>query len=524
MQLQKRSKFEEIVNNKPIKIITKPNYTDISNDFHISNIRDFDYDIEKQILDNKKELIQSDLLNEITTRMQRKDDKIKNVLDKTNQETQANLTDYINLNQEGETEDIFSQVNIDNAMKLAEEARKKEAAATMIQKRIRGISTRKKAERQQRALKIVNEQVDEIMEGVNTGIEKKIREKAEAENMEKLKQLKTSRVGYGQHMYGPMIKQKTPQGPYSPTNKGKSQANDESMAEQMEVDAPTEKAEGMNIDTSGVKRVADDTKEEILKRARQGEFIPDFLKILNRATKPMMQQQMIMHGMPFDETHKKSVLKQMIRYSKWSDAVEENTIKKRLEEYKAEHGFLPIENVQETASSSKQGEKRPAESSKNEPKAKAKSQAASSSGDPKPQSQAASSSSEPKAKAKAKPTLPKGEQLKEESSSDPDIEQKQQAPILSPKRARGNITALSQNLQSAFNKGLIIDDKDLALYLTVDDAKNIIKIKDKKEKKRVMDDLLYLYKKYVYDPSLISFNLSPKSSKTSVKKTITKEK
>jgi len=54
MQLQKRSKFEEIVNNKPIKIITKPNYTDINNDLHISNIRDFDYDIEKQILDNKK--------------------------------------------------------------------------------------------------------------------------------------------------------------------------------------------------------------------------------------------------------------------------------------------------------------------------------------------------------------------------------------------------------------------------------------------------------------------------------------
>ncbi len=95
IKLQKRSTFEEIVNNKPIQIITKPDYTDISNDFHISNIRDSDYDIEKQILDNKKQLIQSDLLNEITTRMQRKDDKIKNVLEKTNQETQTNLTDYI---------------------------------------------------------------------------------------------------------------------------------------------------------------------------------------------------------------------------------------------------------------------------------------------------------------------------------------------------------------------------------------------------------------------------------------------
>ncbi len=48
-QLQKRSKFEEIVNNTPIKNITKPDYTDLSNDFHISNTRDYDYDMEKQI-------------------------------------------------------------------------------------------------------------------------------------------------------------------------------------------------------------------------------------------------------------------------------------------------------------------------------------------------------------------------------------------------------------------------------------------------------------------------------------------
>ena len=73
----------------------------------------------------------------------------------------------------------------------------------------------------------------------------------------------------------------------------------------------------------------------------------------------------------------------------------------------------------------------PASSSNDDPKAKAKAKA----------------KAEPAAKAKAnaeptkgKLTLPKGEQLKEESSSDPDIEQKQQAPLLSPKRTRGNIT------------------------------------------------------------------------------------
>ncbi len=83
---------------------------------------------------------------------------------------------------------------------------------------------------------------------------------------------------------------------------------------------------------------------------------------------------------------------------------------------------------------------------------------------------------------------------------------------------------MTENVKSAFNKGLIIDNKDLVLYVTLDDAKEIAKIKDKKEKKRVLDDLLYLYKKYVYDPSLKSFNLSPKSRQKGVKKKILKEK
>ena len=295
--------------------------------------------------------------------------------------------------------------------------------------------------------------------------------------VETIPEIKPTITDTGHSFYGPTKTEKTQQGPYSPTNKGKSQANDESMVKQMEVDAPTEKAEGMNIDTSGVKRVADDTKEEILKRAKQGEFILNFLNILNVATKPMMQQQMIMHGMLFDETHKKSVLKQMIRYAKWTDAVEENTIKKRLEEYKAEHGFLPLENVQDTASSSKQGEKRPSQSSKNEPKSKAKSQAASSSSEPKAKSQATSSSSYPKPKAKL--TLPKGEVLEEED--EPDIRRYQQTPILSPKRASTNIGVLTENLKTASQRGLITG-ADLLVYHSFGDAKEIQKIKNKAEK------------------------------------------
>ena len=47
IKLQKRSKFEDILNKEPFKLITTPNYTDVSNDVHIANIRDYDYDIEK---------------------------------------------------------------------------------------------------------------------------------------------------------------------------------------------------------------------------------------------------------------------------------------------------------------------------------------------------------------------------------------------------------------------------------------------------------------------------------------------
>ena len=52
-----------------------------------------------------------------------------------------------------------------------------------------------------------------------------------------------------------------------------------------------------------------------------------------------------MHGIEFDETHKNNVSKHMIRYSKWTDAVEDITIKTRLQDYNTEHIFLPLEQV-----------------------------------------------------------------------------------------------------------------------------------------------------------------------------------
>ena len=108
-------------------------------------------------------------------------------------------------------------------------------------------------------------------------------------------------------VYGSVKKSKTLQEPYSPT-KGKT------------LPSTTQPTEVMNVGMVG------DTKQEMMERADKGKFIPDLLKHLNNAKKATIQQQIIMHGITFDETHKNSVLKQMIRYSKWTEAVEDNTI------------------------------------------------------------------------------------------------------------------------------------------------------------------------------------------------------
>jgi len=81
-------------------------------------------------------------------------------------------------------------------------------------------------------------------------------------------------------LYGATKSQKTQQGPYSPTNQ-----------KTLSVDIPVDV---MDVDTEGVKRVADDTNDEMMKRVDQGEFIPDFLNMLNKANQPTIQQQMIM--------------------------------------------------------------------------------------------------------------------------------------------------------------------------------------------------------------------------------------
>lgn len=195
------------------------------------------------------------------------------------------------------------------------------------------------------------------------------------------------------------------------------------------------------------------------------------------------------------------------------DHLHEETIRNTLNTYKDEHGTLPIEFSDfkdETIGGL------PASSSKCAPTANAKSKAKADATEAKPPE--AKPEPQRNAKAKAAHTI----EIKEESSSDLDIYFKQMAPISSPKRVSGNLPVLTQNIQVAFHKGLI-KGGDLVVCNTLGDATRICKMKDKQEKQRVMNDLNYLFKTYVYEPSLKSFSVSPKSSQNGVKKTNAQE-
>jgi hypothetical protein len=71
---------------------------------------------------------------------------------------------------------------------------------------------------------------------------------------------------------------------------------------EVEQSTTTTKREVLSSDTAGAKRTDKDTKEAKIKRAKAGGLVTDFLNIINRSTIPMIQQQMIMHGIPFDNT------------------------------------------------------------------------------------------------------------------------------------------------------------------------------------------------------------------------------
>ena len=59
----------------------------------------------------------------------------------------------------------------------------------------------------------------------------------------------------------------------------------------------------MSVDTGGVKRGAEEpnTNDEMMNRARRGYSMTYGVSMLDRAKKPMIQQQLMMHGIPFED-------------------------------------------------------------------------------------------------------------------------------------------------------------------------------------------------------------------------------
>ena len=168
----------------------------------------------------------------------------------------------------------------------------------------------------------------------------------------------------------------------------------------------------------------------------------------------------------------------------------------RLERFREEHGFLPIENVEASQSEASLGDKRwgPLNTA---PKAKAKTQAktqpASSSNEPPPKTQPASSSSEPPPKTPARERI-----VSTSSVWSEDVSQFQQAPIIAPSRV--NIAVLREQLAKAYFNKQITDEEDNTFYEMNNDVKQYKKA-SKAKQQEILKTLRTLYSKYVYNPS-----------------------
>ena len=240
-------------------------------------------------------------------------------------------------------------------------------------------------------------------------------------------------------------------------------------------------------------------KNKFLKQTRKGdEIVPNFLAILDWVSVPVIPQQMIIHGVPFnvDKKEKKEDLIMIINNSTWSDQVKKDTAERRLKLFKEEHGFLPLENVKMSQTeASSLGERRlgPLNTA---PKAKAKTQAksqpASSSNEPPTKTQPASSSNEPP-KTQARDRI---ESISSMSSED--VSHFQQAPIVLPSKA--NPTMFREHLAQALIRGTINDIADVDLYNRIKDVREY-KRAAKARKHEILKTLRNISSKYVYEPA-----------------------
>ena len=120
-----------------------------------------------------------------------------------------------------------------------------------------------------------------------------------------------------------------------------------------------------------------ESKEERIKKAGKGtEVIQNISELFNRSqlTKPMMQQQMIMHGIDFkpkeDREDLKMEIERAIAAKRWADEIETETIRKRLRTYEDEHGALPIAVIIEPDTGASGSQDKPRKSRKERAKDK----------------------------------------------------------------------------------------------------------------------------------------------------------
>jgi len=278
--------------------------------------------------------------------------------------------------------------------------------------------------------------------------------------------------------------------------------NIEAVAQDMNVDTPDVPDEFMNVaETAGGKRASETENDRIKKAARGNAVVSNFMEIVNepRVTVPMIKQQFIMQGIDFRPKATREELAMIVDREgtkRWTDDVEEETVKKRLKAYKEEHGSLPLEDI----STGKNTKQEPQKERKKEPQK-----------EPQQQPQKEPQQQPQKEPQKELKQDPQKEQTKE-ADEDENINLKHQAPIVPPSRA--SLATLREHLIKAYNDGKITDQIDKDTWNRHKDFKEYMKIKDKILKATINKNLRSLYDKYVYQPA----------KKIRVKKTINKEK
>ena len=265
----------------------------------------------------------------------------------------------------------------------------------------------------------------------------------------------------------------------------------------------------MDIEPVSTKRPTESREERIRKAAKGTEVISDLRDTMKNKslTNAMIQQQLIMHNIPFDANARRQELAMIVdnpeHKRKLEAEVNDQTIKKRLKNYLDEHGQLPIAIYIKEAGERASKKAKPKSSSSNEPQPQATT-GASSSNDPQPPPTDVNDSS---------------------SSSDEEknIEFKNSAPLVMPSKI--GIQAVREKLIEAYNQKKIVDSNDLKIYHT-----NIDMVSYKKSSARdfILKNLRGLYKRLVYNPineeRKREKSKSVEGSPRHVKKTINKYK